>query len=422
MDTLDTNHEEPRSYSTANDDGDIAFDELVQTESLIKERTLKRISNANRERSLSNLGQSVHSQESDRESGGEKEDEEFIRLTDMRKSLFEAIPEPYYESKEFRRVVITTLKEGMGDHDSKEACKLLQKCMKIREKWVTAHPFPPQDISENCFESYDGKLVKGIAMMQSVDDEFRRRSVPPYEIFEQPLPDALRDLEYRMVRGVMIVRRIDPSTSVRRGSLKKGGNDYFLSSSDDGEVPKSLPGTPSTRAVKTLANAGTDWSETIFPVGTFEEFLKDFQLVRKTVFSGPVASYAFNRLEFLFAKFNLHCLLNASLEMEAQKCVPHRDFYNVRKVDTHVHHSACMNQKHLLRFIKHKLKHHPTEAVIFRDGRFLTLGEVFKSLNLTAYDLSIDTLDMHANNTFHRFDKFNLKYNPAGSTRLSSLW
>jgi hypothetical protein len=29
-----------------------------------------------------------------------------------------------------------------------------------------------------------------------------------------------------------------------------------------------------------------------------------------------------------------------------------RDFYNVRKVDTHVHHSASMNQKHLLRFIK----------------------------------------------------------------------
>ena len=26
------------------------------------------------------------------------------------------------------------------------------------------------------------------------------------------------------------------------------------------------------------------------------------------------------------------------------KQVPHRDFYNIRKVDTHVHHSSCMNQ------------------------------------------------------------------------------
>jgi hypothetical protein len=44
----------------------------------------------------------------------------------------------------------------------------------------------------------------------------------------------------------------------------------------------------------------------------------------------------------------------------------HRDFYNVRKVDTHVHHSACMNQKHLLRFIKHKLRYVPNDVVIFR--------------------------------------------------------
>lgn len=72
-----------------------------------------------------------------------------------------------------------------------------------------------------------------------------------------------------------------------------------------------------------------------------------------------------------------------------------------------------MNQKHLLRFIKSKLKRRPDvgfrclcdtgkvltveqEIVIHRDGKDLTLQEVFESLNLTAYDLSIDTLDMHA--------------------------
>ena len=37
----------------------------------------------------------------------------------------------------------------------------------------------------------------------------------------------------------------------------------------------------------------------------------------------------------------------------------HRDFYNLRKVDTHVHHSSSMNQKHLLRFIKSKMKRSP---------------------------------------------------------------
>jgi hypothetical protein len=40
-------------------------------------------------------------------------------------------------------------------------------------------------------------------------------------------------------------------------------------------------------------------------------------------------------------------MLNADREFLSQKAAPHRDFYNVRKVDTHVHHSACMNQKSL---------------------------------------------------------------------------
>lgn len=96
---------------------------------------------------------------------------------------------------------------------------------------------------------------------------------------------------------------------------------------------------------------------------------------------------------------------------------------NVVQVDTHVHHSACMHQKHLLRFIKSKLKKEPDEIVIFRDGKFLTLLEVFESLNLTAYDLNVDTLDMHADKTiFHRFDRFNLKYNPFGQSRLREVF
>lgn len=56
-------------------------------------------------------------------------------------------------------------------------------------------------------------------------------------------------------------------------------------------------------------------------------------------------------------------MLNADKEFLAQKSAPHRDFYNVRKVDTHVHHSACMNQKHLLRFIKSKLRKEPDEVM-----------------------------------------------------------
>ena len=63
------------------------------------------------------------------------------------------------------------------------------------------------------------------------------------------------------------------------------------------------------------------------------------------------------------------------------------------------------------------------DVVIFRDGKHLTLAEVFASLGLSAYDLSIDTLDMHAHqDSFHRFDKFNLKYNPIGESRLREIF
>ncbi len=119
----------------------------------------------------------------------------------------------------------------------------------------------------------------------------------------------------------------------------------------------------------------------------------------------------------------LYFLLNEYRELADMKRVPHRDFYNVRKVDTHVHHSASMNQKHLLRFIKAKIKRYPDDVVIHRDGKALTLQQVFESLNLTAYDLSIDTLDMHAHqDAFHRFDKFNLKYNPWANLVLREIF
>jgi AMP deaminase len=39
------------------------------------------------------------------------------------------------------------------------------------------------------------------------------------------------------------------------------------------------------------------------------------------------------------------------------------------------------------------------------------------------HDLNVDTLDMHADkNIFHRFDKFNLKYNPCGQSRLREIF
>ncbi|XP_021731135.1 AMP deaminase-like isoform X3 [Chenopodium quinoa] len=169
--------------------------------------------------------------------------------------------------------------------------------------------------------------------------------------------------------------------------------------------------------------ASKDDMEELFPVPSATQFFTDMHQVLKVVSNGNVSSACYHRLRFLEEKFRLYLLVNADREFLAQKSAPHRDFYNIRKVDTHIHHSACMNQKHLLRFIKSKLRKEPDEVVIFRDGKYLTLKEVFESLDLTGYDLNVDLLDVHADKTtFHRFDKFNLKYNPCGQSRLREIF
>lgn len=161
----------------------------------------------------------------------------------------------------------------------------------------------------------------------------------------------------------------------------------------------------------------------IFDVPTIREYFVDLDFVLSVISDGPAKSIAYRRLKYLTSQFEMYSLLNESQELAEMKSVPHRDFYNVRKVDTHVHLASCMNQKHLLRFIKSKMKRNANDVVIFRDGAELTLEQVFRSLNLSAYDLSIDTLDMHAHqDSFHRFDKFNLKYNPIGESRLREIF
>jgi AMP deaminase len=160
-----------------------------------------------------------------------------------------------------------------------------------------------------------------------------------------------------------------------------------------------------------------------FPYPSLKTYFNDLNSILAVISDGPVKSFAFRRLRILESKFSLYQLENEFVEVSRQKLVPHRDFYNVRKIDNHVHHSSSMNQKHLLRFIKSKLKKCPNDIVIFRDNKYLTLAQVFESLHLTAYDLSVDTLDMHAHkDSFHRFDKFNLKYNPIGESRLREIF
>ncbi|XP_075223874.1 AMP deaminase 2-like [Lycorma delicatula] len=156
---------------------------------------------------------------------------------------------------------------------------------------------------------------------------------------------------------------------------------------------------------------------------TLQEFVADLKRICLMMQSGSLNTFCYHRLSYLSSKFQMHLLLNDVKERALQKTVPHRDFYNIHKVDTHIHAASCMNHKHLLRFIKKTLRAQGDEIVRIENGNPMTLNDVFRSMKLTPYDLTVDVLDVHADrNTFHRFDKFNAKYNPIGESRLREVF
>ncbi|XP_035857936.1 AMP deaminase 2 isoform X4 [Sander lucioperca] len=189
---------------------------------------------------------------------------------------------------------------------------------------------------------------------------------------------------------------------------------------DTGYGCKMVDGVVHVYTKKTNMDKSTELD---LPYPDLTEYIGDMNVMMALIINGPVKSFCYRRLQYLSSKFQMHILLNEMKELAAQKKVPHRDFYNIRKVDTHIHASSCMNQKHLLRFIKRAMKKYPEEIVHIERGVGQTLKQVFESMNLTAFDLSVDTLDMHADrNTFHRFDKFNAKYNPIGESILREIF
>ena len=231
-------------------------------------------------------------------------------------------------------------------------------------------------------------------------EEFDIRVNPAFRHPSEDMPPATRH-GYLMVEGVFVAWEGDMAEP-------PAVTEFFTNHISN---PPSPASEPSRSASSSDTSSPSSSTARFFTCPSRSDYALALSLLMDIAVSGPLRSFCHNRLGLLQSRFSLHETLNGELENVAQRAVPHRDFYNVRKIDGHVHHSACMNQKHLLRFIKYKLKEAKDDPVIIRDGKALSLTQVFESLQLTPYDLSVDTLDMHANNqTFHRFDKFNLKY------------
>ncbi|KAI9443520.1 AMP deaminase [Lactarius indigo] len=290
---------------------------------------------------------------------------------------------------------------------------LLRQCLDLRDKYMTASN---QRLGDNP-RDHDGVfhgIPEGVSDVMGVRPEAANAYVPAEEQFRPwriyPRPPAPH-WQWTAEKEAISSGTAPPRDVFDLSRIEIPGPHEWEFEIDDKGV------------YQVYNDATANDKQPIFDIPNIREYFMDLDFVLGVISDGPTKSFAFRRLQYLRGKFSMYSLLNEFQEMTEMKQVPHRDFYNVRKVDTHVHHSSSMNQKHLLRFIKAKMKRNCQDVVTFRDGAELTLEQVFESLKLTAYDLSIDTLDMHAHqDSFHRFDKFNLKYNPIGESRLREIF
>ena len=96
------------------------------------------------------------------------------------------------------------------------------------------------------------------------------------------------------------------------------------------------------RGIMKITNRKTQ--QELFEERTFDEYQNDLAEIMNLVSFGPAKTMCYRRLKILESRFTLHLWLNDYIEVAEVKSIPHRDFYNVRKIDNHVHHSACMHQ------------------------------------------------------------------------------
>ncbi|TRY71988.1 hypothetical protein TCAL_03957 [Tigriopus californicus] len=314
---------------------------------------------------------------------------------------------------------------GVPMEDLQNASKLLVQALQIREDYMrmSYQAFP--SVCKRFMKKLDGTAHKHVehpdrATIEGGFEVVTEDGAPP------PLPQQLPPL--KMPAKPFVMPRAPPPSAADLAEMA-GETSYHpihppKSTSNPWDIDVIEDCGYEIRLEKGVFQLYNEGARLDYEYPDLGKFIKDMHLLCALIADGPLKSFCYRRLSYLSSKFQLHVLLNELRELAAQKAVAHRDFYNVRKVDTHIHAASCMNQKHLLRFIKKALK---TEADTFvcktKEGTDMTLKQVFTSMNLTAYDLTVDMLDVHADrNTFHRFDKFNAKYNPIGESRLREVF
>uniref|UniRef100_A0AAY4DVJ9 AMP deaminase n=1 Tax=Denticeps clupeoides TaxID=299321 RepID=A0AAY4DVJ9_9TELE len=283
----------------------------------------------------------------------------------------------YLEVPDFQRVAIKgDYAAGVTMDDFELSCKGLYRALCIREKYMKLAIQRFSGTASQFLSAVEGEKWKAESLEQPVFTAPPKQGEDPFD--SKTLPEN-KGWVARMRDGVICIYKDAPAA--------------------DKNEPMKLPAPD------------------------YATFIDDMNFLIALIAQGPTKTYTHRRLKFLSSKFNVHEMLNEMEEMKELKNNPHRDFYNCRKVDTHIHAAACMNQKHLLRFIKKSFRVDADRVVYKAKDKEMSMKDLFASLNLHPYDLTVDSLDVHAGRqTFQRFDKFNAKYNPVGASELRDLY
>ncbi|KAF8170918.1 AMP deaminase, partial [Pholiota molesta] len=256
----------------------------------------------------------------------------------------------------------------------------LQKCLELRDKYM----FKSRQRLGDDPRDYDGHFeplgdlyadVSGVRPDVPISDikngvKSQANSFNTWNIYPKPPPPHWHWKDKEIVSA---------------DGTKKAGDDEFIL--ENCEIPGPLEGwsyeidMKGVYQVYEIHRVHEGDNKPAFDIPDIREYFVDLEYVLGVIADGPTKSFAYRRLKYLSGKFTMYSLLSEFQELADMKKVPHR-FYNVRKHES----------KHLLRFIKSKMKRSPDDVVIFRDGHELTLSQ------------------------------FNLKYNPIGESRLREIF
>lgn len=120
------------------------------------------------------------------------------------------------------------------------------------------------------------------------------------------------------------------------------------------------------------------YDQLVSAIPKITQFSQDFRIVLKLLESGELRPVSTKRIEYLLNKFDLFQHLEGRSEILENKRVPHRDFYNTRKVDQNLLLSGCVSKRQLNEFIWDKLNLEPDRIVYMDDrGSDYSLRDIF---------------------------------------------